>query len=347
MSSDCCNPCATPSTDCGESIPSQIANFTEAFFGTLTKEVDEAGNVTWILPCGLDEGIGDNPRVSGEGLACYFMRLFEDGLVNIQGEKGDAGVDGQDGQSAFTTTTADFTEGLPAPGNPVASIATVPCQAMLVGTNVFIPGSGWYQITASDTGTGLMSLIKLQNSGATRTVPLVITAGAFVIPTGMTGLTGATGATGAKGDTGATGAAGTSWTTANSGATSRLSANAATVANAWATVTFSPATPLSRTFTLAGLYYVSILVQFVVATEGTPAVNTLSVRLKLNGSVLDGSLKDIVGLVPGQRLVVPISMLVSPSAGQSLVVEAQAGQEGQVSIDGANTTFVHFRIAGA
>lgn len=32
--------------------------------------------VVWVLPCDLDTGFAGYPRVAGEGLACYFLRVF-------------------------------------------------------------------------------------------------------------------------------------------------------------------------------------------------------------------------------------------------------------------------------
>lgn len=34
--------------------------------------------VVWVLPCDLDSGMPGYPRVAGEGLACYFIRVFSE-----------------------------------------------------------------------------------------------------------------------------------------------------------------------------------------------------------------------------------------------------------------------------
>lgn len=65
-----------------ESLESALANFITQFFGSLTKSVVN-GAVVWTLPCDLDSGIEGNPRAEGEGLACYFLRLLEEGAASV------------------------------------------------------------------------------------------------------------------------------------------------------------------------------------------------------------------------------------------------------------------------
>lgn len=95
MSCSCSNPsnAASVCTPCGfsgtpdptnESLASAVSNFTLQFFGTVTKTLVD-GAVTWTLPCNLDAGLEGNPRLSGEGLACYFLRLLEEGSATING----------------------------------------------------------------------------------------------------------------------------------------------------------------------------------------------------------------------------------------------------------------------
>ena len=95
MSCSCSNPSNSASvcTPCGfngtpdpanESLASAVSNFTTQFFGTVTKTLVD-GAVTWTLPCDLDAGLEGNPRLAGEGLACYFLRLLEEGSATING----------------------------------------------------------------------------------------------------------------------------------------------------------------------------------------------------------------------------------------------------------------------
>lgn len=84
-----CNSGSTVCSPCGfsgvpdpanESLESALANFTEQFFGGLTKTAVN-GAVVWTLPCDLATGLEGNPRLEGEGLACYFLRLMEEGAT--------------------------------------------------------------------------------------------------------------------------------------------------------------------------------------------------------------------------------------------------------------------------
>ena len=86
-----CNSGSTVCTPCGyngvpdaanESLESALANFIDQFFGSLTKTVVN-GSVVWTLPCDLDSGLEGNPRADGEGLACYFLRLLEEGAASV------------------------------------------------------------------------------------------------------------------------------------------------------------------------------------------------------------------------------------------------------------------------
>lgn len=71
-----CNPCNEVTCDASnEPLASALNNFIVAFFGTLTKTCVN-DQVVWVLPCDLDTGFPGYPRVAGEGLACYFLRVF-------------------------------------------------------------------------------------------------------------------------------------------------------------------------------------------------------------------------------------------------------------------------------
>lgn len=75
----CCNqnPCTCAPT-CNatvESTASALDNFISAFFGSVTKTCVN-NKVVWILPCDLNSGIPGYPRIEGEGLACYYARVF-------------------------------------------------------------------------------------------------------------------------------------------------------------------------------------------------------------------------------------------------------------------------------
>src|SRR5262245_24414684 len=93
-----CSPCEEVSAS-NETLPSALENFILHFFGSVTKTVVN-GKVVWTLPCDLAVGLPGNPRNSDEGLACYFLRLFEGGIIGLtglQGPQGAPGTNGKDG----------------------------------------------------------------------------------------------------------------------------------------------------------------------------------------------------------------------------------------------------------
>lgn len=74
-----CNHSPCTCTTCDpehEPLSSALNNFITEFFGTLTKTCVN-GVVTWQFPCDLTTGITGYPRIAGEGLACYFMRVLQ------------------------------------------------------------------------------------------------------------------------------------------------------------------------------------------------------------------------------------------------------------------------------
>lgn len=71
-----CDPCNEITCDpANEPLASALNNFITSFYGSLTKTCVN-NNVVWVLPCDLDAGITGYPRIAGEGLACYFLRVF-------------------------------------------------------------------------------------------------------------------------------------------------------------------------------------------------------------------------------------------------------------------------------
>lgn len=191
----CGNPCAVAAgnTAACELLPSQIANFTAAFFGSVVKsEVD--GQVVWTLPCDLATGLENNPRGEDEGLACYFKRLFEEGIIGLTGPAGANGIDGAPGAGAYTETTAAFTE--PDPDvSPVVTIFTANSPAIIAGVHVYVEGSGVYLVDVADgTGALILSAVDLDDEVAS-SIPV----GAMVVPVGPPGLQGNPGPTGPTG----------------------------------------------------------------------------------------------------------------------------------------------------
>lgn len=205
----CTNPCGTSSINSAacETLPSQIENFTTHFFGSVEKS-EVNGTVTWTLPCELEVGLENNPRQTGEGLACYFLRLFREGILGAQGPTGEPGEDGAAGRNAYTVTLASFVQ--PSLAAPYIQVTTSYNPAILVGMNVFIATSGYYEVTATSVN-GDIWLTLLEPLGS---APAVITAGKLVVPSGNSGLS-VVGPVGPPGPTGPQGTPGESFTAEN------------------------------------------------------------------------------------------------------------------------------------
>lgn len=193
------NPCRVTqeNTAACESLPSQISNFTAQFFGEVIK-TETDGVVSWSLPCGLDVGLPNNPRAAGEGLACYFLRLFEDGILGLTGPKGDPGKPGCNGNNAYTVTLSAFIQ--PSTDNPNIQVATPFNPAILSELYVFIQGSGWYFVDLYDvSGTAFLTLALPVASAVPGTT---VSSGKILTPAGFPGATGIQGIQGEQGTMG-------------------------------------------------------------------------------------------------------------------------------------------------
>jgi hypothetical protein len=212
----CCGPCSTcppNQADC-ETLPSALDNFVRSFFGVLTK-TEINGIVTWNLPCNLDIGLPNNPRAVDEGLACYFLRLFEEGITGLTGPQGDTGADGTDGKNAYAIMTSAFAT--PSEAFPNVQFTIIPTPTVSVGQTIFINGIGWFEVTGVfNNATVFATLIRLIPLPAGSALP-----GTLVNITGPRGLsiTGATGAQGPQGNVGPQGVPGPTGATGATGAT--------------------------------------------------------------------------------------------------------------------------------
>jgi hypothetical protein len=61
-----------------ESVPSLIDNLVAALYGQIEKNVT-SGKIVWTIPCDPNNtaSISGIPRNAGEGLLCYFIRVFD------------------------------------------------------------------------------------------------------------------------------------------------------------------------------------------------------------------------------------------------------------------------------
>jgi hypothetical protein len=275
----CGNSCES-NTPCGgapvntaetELLPSQIENFTKHFFGAVTKTMLDGG-VVWILPCNLDEGLPNNPRANDEGLACYFLRLFSEGIVGLTGPEGDAGAAGANGKNAFTVTTVAFNQ--PTISSPIVAVSTLYNPAIVAGSYVFIQGSGWYQVTTAAT-TGVLYLTL---SKALAGAPASITAGKLVVPSGYPGES-VTGPQGAQGPQGLTGATGNSWTDVNNLYSNESGGTDYNLQGAFAQVDFSNSTA-TLTLPQAGVYLITASLALTQVNATPDAANVVYMKLR-------------------------------------------------------------------
>lgn len=344
---NCCERCGRNSRSCGckstcntaacETLPSQIENFTKQFFGSVVK-TEVNGVVTWTLPCDLDIGLENNPRLDGEGLACYFLRLFENGIIGLTGPDGEEGAAGADGFSAFTVTLASFTQ--PTSGNPNVTVRTAFNPAIVPGMTVFISGSGWYSVSAiADDGTLFLSLVQ-GLSGASGT----ITAGKLVVPTGPQGVS-VQGTQGIQGIQGQQGNPGESFTQSNDMFFTDVGVDY----------------PLPVTFTAVD--FNNAVPQVLLPAEGTYLI-TAEVALVGNAGVLtidqtdlllrdttitadlSGSQKTLNGMQDTDRRHVSISVIYdSDSANHTVALYGKCTTAGAVSVVALQTTITFVRLA--
>jgi hypothetical protein len=319
------NPCATSpdNTAACETLPSQIENFTTAFFGTVVKtEVD--GRVEWSLPCNLEIGLPNNPRADGEGLACYFLRLFTDGITGLTGPQGDPGPDGADGKNAFGVTLQGFNQ--PSLASPNINILTAFNPSLSVGLYVFIQTSGWYLITNTD-GAGGVWLTLVKSAGAVADGSFV-SAGKLVIPSGYPGAS-ITGPQGIQGPPGVQGPAGVDFTVQSS---QTDESTIATVADHLLKVAMAEVD-----FIGGGAGELAVLL---------PSAGTYLITATVNLKHLDANLRQVklelrdqgVGTLPGSTVVLELTSAATATTANMSVRYNSSGSHyikvrGQVDVD--------------
>jgi len=333
--SGCCdNPCAVTqvNTAACESLPSQISNFTAQFFGTVVK-TETDGVVSWSLPCGLDVGLPNNPRAADEGLACYFLRLFSDGITGLTGPAGPAGSDGSAGNNAYTVTLQNFAQ--PTQAAPHIQVLTAFNPAILNNTYIFIGTSGWYFVDDYDpSGMAFLTLAQAV-AGASGT----IAAGKLVIPAGFVGPAGPQGVQGAQGPPGL-----------NTFATNAFySAPAGTDYNVQVTyqgVDFIASAPRVL-LPVAGTYMLTAVVD-VVGLAGVVFADSVSLKLFNTIAAADvaGSEHFLSGLAVNQRSQVVLNAIVTTTAdSQEIGLYARASSANVFAAVALNTSLSLIRLA--
>lgn len=339
----CGNPCGITQTNTAacESLPSQISNFTLQFFGTVVKtEVD--GVVDWSLPCGLDVGLPNNPRADGEGLACYFLRLFNDGIIGLTGPQGAAGANGANGLNAYTVTLQSFTQ--PSTGSPNTQVLTSYNPAILDGMNVFIEDSGWYEVTTNDVTGTLFVTLKQAVPGAS--AGNVIPVGRLVVPAGfqgnsIVGPTGPQGPAGPQGATGSTPSATNGFYFTNDGGATNYPVTAAYAAVGF--TTSSPAVILPS----AGTYLLTVTVAFK-GLGAIVAADTFEAKL-FNGTTaadVSGSEKITNTITVDQLSNLSINVIVTTAtANNTISLYARASGGSIFEVTANKTTLSYVRLA--
>jgi hypothetical protein len=223
-SSNCCPEVPYP-TISSESVPSLIDNLVYALYGTINKSIIN-GRVVWDIPCDPNNTteIFDQPRLTNEGLMCYFIRLANDGTftgATGAGTTGATGPIGATGPSGGPTGATGATgaaspaggirwaytgDGIQTEFSVVGAISTL-ATAFLVAIDGVLQDPNNYSIS----GTTLTFSQSVPNSSEIVIISLngIQGASGYVGSDGATGATGLIGATGPSGGpTGATGATG-------------------------------------------------------------------------------------------------------------------------------------------
>jgi hypothetical protein len=230
------------------------------------------GQVVWTLPCNLNVGLPANPRLEDEGLACYFLRLFMDGITGLTGPQGPPGDDGDDGRNAYTVTLLTFLQ--PSLAAPLVQVKTLYNPCILENLVVFIQNSGWYHVDALDQSGNLWLTLIQPVVGVN--VGDAQLAGKLVVPTGPQGAS-ITGPVGPAGPTGPVGPTGGTYTTTNGQTLGSGSEYA--LSNVLARVVFGTIEP-EVTLPTAGTYLITATISIRQDT-GSPATPPDGLQFKL------------------------------------------------------------------
>jgi hypothetical protein len=218
-SSTCCPDVPYPQIS-SESVPSLIDNLVYALYGTINKSIIN-GRVVWDIPCDPNNTteIFDQPRLTDEGLMCYFIRLANNGtFTGATGATGAGGGGGGGGGGgirwAYTGNGTQVNFSVVGADSTLATAFLVAIDGVLQDPNNYsVSGTTLTMSQAVPNGSQIV-IVSLSGGGGGG-VGATGATGPSGGPTGATGLTGATGpsgsgsgATGATGLTGATGPAG-------------------------------------------------------------------------------------------------------------------------------------------
>jgi hypothetical protein len=283
-------------------------------------------------------GLENNPRAEGEGLACYFLRLFSDGIVGLTGPQGNPGTNGAAGRNAYTVTLASFVQ--PSLEQPNVQVATSANPAILDDLYVFIATSGWYLVNEADpSGVLFLTMVK-----AVAGAPAVITAGKLVVPSGFPGAS-IQGEQGIQGPPGATGSPGASFTATN-GSFSVPSGTNYDTQVAYAAVDFTSSVP-EVLLPAEGSYLITAVVG-VIGLATVAATDKVTLKLRnTSGTPVDvtGSEKGISNIIVGEEKQVILNSIAETTApNQTVALFGKATTSDKIAVVANATTLTFVRI---
>ena len=348
----CGNPCradAKNTPQC-ETLPSQIQNFTDQFFGQVIKTTLN-GEVVWSLPCSLDVGLPNNPRGVDEGLACYFLRLFRDGIGGLVGPQGIPGENGEDGTNTYSVTLQNFSQ--PTINSPLTQIVVVPNPSIVEGIGLFIQHSGSYQVTNVAPGGVIFVTLVSALSNALAVIP----AGSLVVPVGVPGAglgpVGPQGKTGPQGPQGNPGIPGSSLVNQN-GQYSPVLVNGTipagyvdyNVTGFWQPVDYIQDKP-GFAPPAAGTYLVNVVVPVFALAGATAADFTFVTLATSDGIFYLPSAQAVTSMSVGQTVLLPLTAIVTTTGtiNQRVALRARSTNGGHYNLQANGTVITWVRIA--
>lgn len=172
-----------------ESVPSLIGNLVYALYGTIEKSVS-SGRVIWNIPCDPNNTteIFDQPRLTDEGLMCYFIRLANDGtFMGATGPAGGAtGATGPTGLTGATGPSGGPTGATGATGveGPIGATGSLGATG---ATGIGIKGGGTDEVFWENDQVVTANYTITTNKNAFTAGPITVNAGVVVtVPSGST-----------------------------------------------------------------------------------------------------------------------------------------------------------------
>ena len=165
-SSTCCPEVPYPSIS-SESVPSLIDNLVYALYGTINKTIVN-GRVVWDVPCDPNNTteIFDQPRLTDEGLMCYFIRLANDGT--FIGATGPVGATGFGPTGSTGATGPVGATGVPGPsGGQTGATGATGATGVLPPSNF---GNTW-----SYNGDGVTTVFAITGGLSTDVLAYLVT----------------------------------------------------------------------------------------------------------------------------------------------------------------------------